>query len=375
MRTLLTTPCLILSIATVAFGHPRPTQPEVPDLTHLEACNQGSETVYAFNSTKGPDGYLSQTLAWLAIEPGECNNLYSVAVPNVESAYIGFALKNRDGRLVSVPATVPAYGRNAKGAQLFISSSTAFCALPYPDEADFSLFKSKEANDAEHCDEWVSKKVSDPARRHYAAFASSVYFSPSLDCSGFGGCQGNSYQIDLTVDQGRNRIVLARAPSPVEVGMKFLAQMLDAYQKAKAYEDYEKLVELQSRFARFKPGSAMSWQEQWEKAPQLSAAQYDSSLSGSTVVVRGVIDHYSVDTRHFPNWISIFFRDAPNGPFVVCSPYPDMFQEVVGLNLDALVGKTLEIVGPVESPMCSRDTGQQLTGSIRVLESGMFHIR
>jgi hypothetical protein len=367
-------PGVLLSMALLVATASNP--PDIPDLTHLEACNQGNATVYAFNTFPGPDGYVSQTLSWVPIEPGECNNLYSVAVPGVESAYIGFALKDRDGRLVSVPATVPNYGRNAKGAQVFIAASKAFCALPYWDGADFTVFKSKDENSGEHCDEWVSTKIADPARRHYAAFASSIYFSPSLDCSGFGGCQGNSYQIDVNLADGRSRIMLSRTPSPMEVGMKFLAQMLDAYEKAKKYEDYEKQVELQSRFARFKPGSAMSWQEQWEKAPQLSAAQYDSSLMNSTVVVRGVIDHYRVDTRHFPNWITIFFRDAPNGPFVVCSPYPDMFQEYVGMNLDALVGKTLEVVGPVEGPMCSRDApGQSLTGSIRVLESGMFHIK
>jgi hypothetical protein len=57
----------------------------------------------------------------------------------------------------------------------------------------------------------------------------------------------------------------------------------------------------------------------------------------------------------------------------VCSPYPDIFQEVVGMNLNALIGKTLEVVGPIEQAIC---TGKGITaGSVRVLESGMFHIK
>lgn len=42
-------------------------------------------------------------------------------------------------------------------------------------------------------------------------------------------------------------------------------------------------------------------------------------------------------------------------------PYPDLFQERVGLNLTALVGKTLEAARPVESPYCG---GEASKGSI-----------
>jgi hypothetical protein len=367
VRTLYLSGALIVLAGAVPFAHPRPALQDIPDLTHLEVCNQGDETVYAFNASK------AGTIAWMKIEPGGCDNVYAQAAPGVDPAYIGFALKNRDGRLVSVPSNVPNAGTNANGVPLFRSASTAFCAHPYPE--DFSLFTS-DGNSGAHCDDYVSKKISDPVHRRYAAYSSSVYFSPSLDCSVLGSCQGNSYQLDVNVAADRGRITLVRPPTPMEIGMKFLAQMLVAYEKAKVDSEQQQLAELQNRFARFKAGSAMSWQEQWEKAPQISAAQYDSSLMTSTVIVRGVIDHYRVDTRRFPQWITIFFRDAPGGPFVVCSPYPDMFQEVVGLNLNALVGKTLEVVGPVEGVMCSADPGgPPLTGSIRVVESGMFHIK
>ena len=69
--------------------------------------------------------------------------------------------------------------------------------------------------------------------------------------------------------------------------------------------------------------------------------------------------------------MTIYFKESPDATFVVCSPYPDMFQERVGLNLPALVGRTLEAAGQVESPYC----GQKGTkGSIRVVELAQWQV-
>jgi hypothetical protein len=66
------------------------------------------------------------------------------------------------------------------------------------------------------------------------------------------------------------------------------------------------------------------------------------------------------------------FKESPDADFVVCSPFPDLFQEKVGLNLSVLVGKTLEAAGQVESPYCGQKTSK---GSIRVVESTQWQIR
>jgi hypothetical protein len=78
-----------------------------------------------------------------------------------------------------------------------------------------------------------------------------------------------------------------------------------------------------------------------------------------------------VDPNGSPQWV-IIFKESPNATFVVCSPYPDMFQERVGLNLSALVGKTLEAAGQIEMPYCG---GNAPKGSIKVFESAQWKIR
>jgi hypothetical protein len=57
---------------------------------------------------------------------------------------------------------------------------------------------------------------------------------------------------------------------------------------------------------------------------------------------------------------------------VVCSPYPDLFQERIGQDLSALVGKTMEAAGQVESPYCGKKTVSK--ASIRVVESKQWQV-
>lgn len=92
------------------------------------------------------------------------------------------------------------------------------------------------------------------------------------------------------------------------------------------------------------------------------------------IVVVGTVSRVEVDPdpNSTPQWMTIYFKESPDATFVVCSPYPDMFQERVGLDLSVLVGKTLEAAGPVEPPYCGRKTSK---GSIRVVESTQWRIR
>ena len=97
-----------------------------------------------------------------------------------------------------------------------------------------------------------------------------------------------------------------------------------------------------------------------------SPAAYNSQWMGKNVAIAGTVSRVDVDTSGSPQWVTIYFKESPDATFVVCSPYPDLFQERVGLNLSALVGKTLEVTGQVESPYCGTKVSK---GSVRVLES------
>jgi len=110
--------------------------------------------------------------------------------------------------------------------------------------------------------------------------------------------------------------------------------------------------------------------QRWAGTRQ-SPAAYDPHWMGQNVTIVGTVSRVEVDPNGSPQWVTIYFKESPNSTFVVCSPYPDLFQERVGLNLSALVGKTLEAAGQVESPYCG---GRVAKGSIRVVESKQWQV-
>ena len=105
--------------------------------------------------------------------------------------------------------------------------------------------------------------------------------------------------------------------------------------------------------------------QRWAGTRQ-SPAAYDPQWMGHNVAIIGTVTRVEVDPNGSPNWVSIYFKESPDATFVVCSPYPELFQEKLGLNLSTLVGKTLEAAGQVESPYCGSKASK---GSIRVVES------
>ena len=110
--------------------------------------------------------------------------------------------------------------------------------------------------------------------------------------------------------------------------------------------------------------------QRWAGTRQ-SPAAYDPRWMGQNVAIVGTVSRVEVDPNGSPQWVTIYFKESPNATFVVCSPYPNLFQERVGLNLSALVGKTLEAAGQVESPYCG---GKGTKGSIRVVESKQWQV-
>jgi hypothetical protein len=103
-----------------------------------------------------------------------------------------------------------------------------------------------------------------------------------------------------------------------------------------------------------------------------SPAAYDPRWQGQNVAIVGTVSRVEVDPNGSPQWVTIYFKESPDATFVVCSPYPDLIQERVGLNLSALVGKTLEAAGQVESPYCGQENASK--GSIRVVESKQWQV-
>ena len=110
--------------------------------------------------------------------------------------------------------------------------------------------------------------------------------------------------------------------------------------------------------------------QRWAR-PGQSPAAYDPQWMGQNVTVTGTVSRVDVDSTGSPHWLTIYFKESPKATFVVCSPYPDMFQDLVGRDLSALIGKTLEVGGQVETPYCGHKVPK---GSIRVLESAQWRV-
>ena len=111
--------------------------------------------------------------------------------------------------------------------------------------------------------------------------------------------------------------------------------------------------------------------QRWAGTRQ-SPAAYDPQWMGQNMVIVGTVSRVEVDPNGEPHWVSIYFKESPDATVVVCSPYPDLFQERIGQNLSALVGKTLEAAGQVESPYCGKDKVSK--ASIRVVESKQWQV-
>jgi len=99
-----------------------------------------------------------------------------------------------------------------------------------------------------------------------------------------------------------------------------------------------------------------------------SPGSYREGWLRHNIVVRGTVSRLEIKSTGYPKWLTIHFKESPNDAFVVCSPYPDMFTETVG-DLYRMVGKILEVKGPVGSAMCA-DKG----ASINVVESGGYRV-
>jgi hypothetical protein len=105
--------------------------------------------------------------------------------------------------------------------------------------------------------------------------------------------------------------------------------------------------------------------DQMWSAPVYSPSAYDPQWMGKTIVLRGTVANITTKTGQFPPWMTIYFKESPDAAITVCTPSPDIFEEMFGgHNASALIGKTLQVAGSVSRSAC---TGK---ASIAVVESG-----
>jgi len=102
----------------------------------------------------------------------------------------------------------------------------------------------------------------------------------------------------------------------------------------------------------------------------LEVSAFDPQWYGQNLVVRGTVTRvYVQPSGGLPHWVTVYFKESPNARFVLCSPYPDLFETKFGSDFSGLIGRIVEVGGPVEESMC-----QGKTGSIRVLTSNQIRL-
>jgi hypothetical protein len=314
-------------------------------------------------------------------------------------SYLGFAFTDSTGAWGAASADVPAYSTDASGNPTFSTSDFHICVS----KADDTSYSTNDDHPGEHC---TTSSLNKNPDEKLVPFTTALYFRPrAADCNILGSCSGGEYWLDITAPDHGRQLHVVRGLSPDEQGMQLLAKLLkavvnaaDAQSKQRAQAELD-TAETRLRHAREQQAAREQRQKQilaadaagnpnvkveaqmirreeednrqrWAGTRQ-SPAAYDSKWMGQNVAIVGTVSRVEVDPNGSPQWVSIYFKESPDATFVVCSPYPDLFQERVGLNLNALVGKTLAAAGQVESPYCGQKASK---GSIRVVESKQWQI-
>jgi hypothetical protein len=369
----------------------------------LQVCNKSRVNMKGVEVNQPKNGARWQIFGWVDIPANDCS--YFVAQRGVDPGanggptYLGFAYIDSAGAWGAASADVPGYGTDTSGNPTFSKSDLPICVS----RADDTFYSTNDDPPGEHCSTSSLNKNPD---EKLVPFTMALYFRPvASKCNFLGSCSGGDYYLDVTVpDQGRHLHVV-RGLSPEEQGMQFLAKFLkavvdaaDAQSKQRAQAELD-TAEARLKRAREQQAAREQRQKQileadaagdpnvkveaqmirreqednrqrWAGGPK-SPAAYDPQWMGKNVAIVGTVSRVEVDPNGSPQWLTIYFKESPDATFVVCSPYPDMFQERVGLNLSVLVGKTLEAAGQVESPYCG---GNAPKGSIRVVESTQWKI-
>jgi hypothetical protein len=381
----------------------------------LQVCNKSRVRIQGVQVNEATRGNHWQVFGWIDIPAEDCS--YFVAQRGVDPGtnggptYLGFAFIDSTGTWGAATADVPAYGTDTSGNSTFSKSDLKVCVS----RADDTFYSTNDDPPGDHCSTTSLNK--NPTEK-LVQFTTALYFRPvAAKCNFLGSCSGGAYYLDITVPDHGRQIHVVRGLSPEEQGMRVLGSFLkalidaaDAQSKQRAQAAVAAAAERQKeaqanspegRLQRAREQQAAREQKQkqilaadaagnpnvkveaqmirreeennrqrWAGTRQ-SPAAYDPQWKGQNMVIEGTVSRVEVDPNGSPNWVTIYFKESPNAIFVVCSPYPDLFQERVGLNLTALVGKTLEAAGQVESPYCG---GNAPKGSIRVVESKQWQV-
>lgn len=407
----------LLLTALILLGAAVPVYAQVDGYADLAVCNRGTLPVEVVAATKNVDlqrglGKYYWNIEGTAVVPGKCKNVYHDT--DASGAYLAFGYYDSKGQWGSgTIAQVPDLGTHSVAFReypVLKSASKGVCARL--DETEYNLPDDPQIDCASiRLTGGIRKEVGHGA---FFPLTSALYFEPEgtkcIRVNSQTNCYGGDYYLNISPSATDRELHAVRgrasgADSPPVDDSMALKNLGAAIAKAAAEERQREAraaadaAEAQQRHLVDRAADRKKQQQQilaadaagnpnvkveaqmirreeenngqrWAGTRQ-SPGAYDPQWKGQNVTVAGTVSRVEIDPSASPQWVSIYFKESPDATFVVCSPYPDLFQERVGPNLSALVGKTLEAAGQVESPYCGQKTSK---GSIRVVVSTQWQV-
>lgn len=385
----------------------------------LGVCNKGTVAVNVTVAKKLETLFdpLWHVEGWWLIRPGICGRVYTDSESGYrvsgEPAYIAFSFLDAHDKLTTGTVDpVPDFGFNPNDlVQIAQTGSTGSNIMTKADRkicvnGDKMSYNIKDLMLAD-CASYHPEGNVGP----FFSFATALYFKPVTSSCFELDCQGGGYILNVAPGPGDRNVHASVGSSSVssaadaQAGLKMIADFLAAAAKA-GKEERQKQVQAEAAAAETQLQQARDRQAAREEAQKQtkaaaaagvpdaqvpaqiverneannrqrwagsrqSPASYNPQWMGQNIVVVGTVSRVEVAPSGSPQWVTIYFKESPDAAFVVCSPYPDLFQEKVGLNLSVLIGKTMEAAGQVESPYCGHNVPK---GSIRVVESKQWQV-
>ena len=397
-------PLILLGIAAPLGAQPRYSG------ANLSVCNRGTVPVEVVAAEKNEPllgvGHLYWNIRGKAVAPGKCAVVFGSTTG--QPAFIAFGFDDAQGRWGSGTIShVPDFGtfpRWFHDNKILVGAEQAMCVRR--NEYRYSV----DGDIPSDCAAMTSGNPPDAKHGPYVPLTAALFFETDNQSCLEDGLQGmcnyfltispsgSERELHATQVTSRGQII---ADGDDSAGIHFLQALAKAFaeerqREAKAAADtvgagQRRLVEraaareqqqkeILAADAAGDPNVKVEAQmirredennrQRWAGTRQ-SPAAYDPQWMGQNMVIVGTVSRVEVDPDGSPQWVSIYFKESPGATFVVCSPYADLFQERIGPNLSALVGKTLEAAGQVESPYCGPKTAK---GSVRVVESKQWQI-
>jgi hypothetical protein len=313
----------------------------------LAACNGGKIPIDAFAAVNTPP-------AVVHIAPDACENVY--ARNSNDAALVGFAFPDSRGQwgaphrydfIPALPARVLA--RANQSVSVRRGNQTVTTAAQFTFRSEGRVCSTTGGNSGTPNSDALGPKATGVERARAAAMDSNVHTG-----GGETVCVGRYYEMIVAAyaDTHELQFLTDCERCPARNVLSAEEQAADALRQIRESARTSKAATPRKR-PDFTP-----YLQYW---PEFTVALAAAGASGGLppgvprkIIVRGTVSRIEeAPPNASEHWIDIFFKEAPDGRFDVCSLGPEIFSEVYGPNFrTALIGQAIEVEGEIQRSNC-----------------------